>query len=370
MLQPKEMEVLLYKIPSRHTQENAIARFTAYEWIVVKIRFSNEIEGLGWTYTQGRGGSAVFHLIADYWAKEILSTPSIDPETLNKKVWSLSYSYGLEGISRIAYSAIDIALWDALAKAHDMPLYELLGGPKSPKVKAYRSAIDLNFSLEELVEDIKRFKAQGFKAFKIKVGKPKFEEDVERIKAVKEVIGDMPLMVDVNRGWTYQETVRRGKVLEELGVYWLEEPIEADLLDQYKQLREKLDIPIAAGESLYNGYEQARLILDKCVDIVQLDVHRSGGITEWMKYARMAEALGLPMAPHFGEEISVQVLSAIKNSLFLEHLPGSNLNDSGVLASTLKFEDGYAIPPDKPGHGIEFDWEKISKYEVDRRKIS
>ncbi|MDT7862744.1 MAG: enolase C-terminal domain-like protein, partial [Saccharolobus sp.] len=91
---------------------------------------------------------------------------------------------------------------------------------------------------------------------------------------------------------------------------------------------------------------------------------RSGGVTEWMKYANLAESLGLPMAPHFAEEISVQVLSVVKNGIFLEHLPGSNLNDSGVLKSSLRFEDGYAIPPAKPGHGIEFDWEKLSKYQV------
>ncbi|WP_338598927.1 mandelate racemase/muconate lactonizing enzyme family protein [Sulfolobus tengchongensis] len=363
------VEVGLYKIPSRHIQENSIARFTAYEWTIVRLKFSNNIEGIGWTYTQGRGGSSIFHLITDYWAKELLSEGDLDPLTLNKKVWSLTYSYGLEGLSRLAYSAIDIALWDGLAKSHDLPLYEMLGGPKSPKVKAYRSAIDLNFSIEELVDDVKKFKNMGFKAFKIKVGKPNFEEDIERIKAVKEVIGSYPLMVDVNRGWNFQDTIRRGKVLYDLGVYWLEEPIEADLLDQYKMLREKLDIPIAAGESLYNGFEQTRLIIEKCVDIVQLDVLRSGGITEWMKYAKLAESLGLPMAPHFGEEISVQVLSAIKNALFLEHLPGSNLNDSGVLKSSLKFEDGYAIPPDKAGHGIEFDWEKLSKYQVLYSKI-
>lgn len=363
-MKPISISVGLYKIPSRHVQENAIARFTAYEWIIVRMKLSNGIEGIGWTYTQGRGGSAIYHLISDYWAKELLSDSDLDPLTLNKRVWSLSYSYGLEGLSRLAYSAIDIALWDALAKAHDIPLYEMLGGPKSPKVKAYRSAIDLNFTIEELVEDIKKFKNQGFKAFKIKIGKPNFEEDIERIRAVKDVIGNYPLMVDVNRGWTFEETIKKGKILYDLGVYWLEEPIEADLLDQYKMLREKLDIPIAAGESLYNGFEQTKLITDKCVDIVQLDVLRSGGVTEWMKYAKLAESLGLPMAPHFAEEISVQVLSAVKNGIFLEHLPGSNLNDSGVLKSSLRFEDGYAIPPDKPGHGIEFDWEKLSKYQV------
>ncbi|QGA68120.1 mandelate racemase/muconate lactonizing enzyme family protein [Sulfolobus sp. E11-6] len=364
------IEVGLYKIPSRHAQENAIARFTAYEWIIVRIKFSNNIEGIGWTYTQGKGGSAIFHLLVDYWAKELLSENDLDPLTLNKKVWSLSYSYGLEGLSRLAYATIDIALWDALAKQSDLPLYEMLGGSKSPKVKAYRSGIDLNFSLQDLVNDIRKYKDLGFKAFKIKIGKPNFEEDIERVKAVKEVIGNYPLMVDVNRGWNFQDTVKRGKVLYDLGVYWLEEPIEADLLDQYKLLREKLEIPIAAGESLYNKFEQTMLILEKCVDIVQLDVLRSGGVTEWMKYAQLADSLGLPMAPHFGEEISVQVLSAIKNGLFLEHLPGSNLHDSGVLKSSLTFEEGYAIPPNKPGHSIEFNWEKLSNYQIMYAKVT
>jgi|BEDMetMinimDraft_2_1075160.scaffolds.fasta_scaffold03271_4 L-alanine-DL-glutamate epimerase-like enolase superfamily enzyme len=368
-MKARNIEVGLYMIPSRYVQENSIAKFTAYEWIVVKLNFEKEITGIGWTYTQGRGGKAIFDLISQYWARDIISEDDLDPLSLYRKVWSLTYSYGLEGLSRLAYTAIDIALWDGIAKESDLPLYRLLGGKKNPKVKAYRSEIDLNFSLEQLVQDIKKYKEMGFKAFKIKVGKKDFREDVDRIKAVKEIINDYPLMVDANRGWSFNEAIKKGRVLEELGVFWLEEPIEADLFEQYKQLREKLDIAIAAGESLYNGYQQMRLITEGCVDVVQLDVLRSGGITEWMKYARLAESLGLPMAPHFAEEISVQVLSAIKNAMFLEHLPGSNLHDSGLLKSSLKIEEGFAIPPDSPGHGIEFDWEKMKKYQIDYTQV-
>ncbi|BBD73434.1 mandelate racemase [Sulfodiicoccus acidiphilus] len=368
-MKARTVEVGLYRVPSRHVQENAIARFTHYEWVLVKLTFNGGVEGVGFTYTQGRGGGAVFSLLSEYWAKELLTSEELDPLTLNRKARSMTYSYGLEGVSRIAYAALDIALWDAEARAQDVPLYRLLGGPRNPKVRAYRSAIDLNFTVQELVEDVKKFKEMGFRAFKIKVGKPELEEDLSRIRAVREVIGKDPLMVDANRGWSFTEALRRGRAMEDL-VYWLEEPIEAELLDEYKELRGKLRVPIAAGESLYSSYEQTKLITEGCVDVVQLDVLRSGGVTEWMRYAQLADSLGLPVAPHFGEEISVQVLSAVRNAMFLEHLPGSNLNDSGLLRKGLRFEEGYALPPDGPGHGLEFDWDRLKSYQVKYEKVT
>ena len=361
---PISCRAALYKIPCRRILENSTERFAEYEYIVVKISFDDGTEGTGWTYTQGKGGTSVLHLINDYFAKEVTAKEVSDPVGLYNLLWAATYSYGLEGPARLAYGALDVALWDANAKAVELPLYVMLGASKKKKVKAYRSAIDLNYTEEELVADCLRFKGQGFTAFKIKVGKSDFREDLRRIETVRNAVGpDSILMVDANRKWTLKEAARKGKEFERLGLSWLEEPIEANLLDDYRHLSRKLGIPIAAGESLYNRSEAVALVAGKCVDVVQLDVLRVGGITEWIKLAHMAELLGLPMAPHFSEEIAVQVLCSIRNGIYLEHLPGSNLHDSGMLKNSFILRDGYAIPPERPGHGIEFDLDKLAQFE-------
>jgi L-alanine-DL-glutamate epimerase-like enolase superfamily enzyme len=364
-MRPKSFTVNLYRIPSRREQRNALETFTEYEYAVVRIDFDNGIEGIGWTYTQGRGGTAVLHLLRDYYGPALINEGISSPDELNRKASSLTYSYGLEGVSRIALSALDLALWDALSKGADYPLYLMLGGKRGSKVRAYRSEIDLNYTVEELRAECSAFREAGFTAFKIKVGKESVEEDVRRIRAVRDVIGEgSELMVDANRKWSLKEALRRGRKFQEEGVYWLEEPVEAEALEDYKVLRRSLDLRIAAGETVYNRLHALRLINEGCVDVVQFDVLRVGGITEWLKLAHTAELQGLPVAPHFGEEIAVQTLNAVPNALFLEHLRNSNLHDSGVLSSSYRLEGGFAYPPEAPGHGIQFNWEALYKYRV------
>jgi L-alanine-DL-glutamate epimerase-like enolase superfamily enzyme len=364
-MKPLSCEVGLYRIPCRRILENSARRFSEYEFVIVKLSFSNGIDGVGWTYTQGEGGSSIMHLIDDYFAKELISSGISDPDSLYEHVLSKTYSFGLEGLARLAYAALDLAVWDANAKSSGLPLYVMLGGSRDAKVRVYRSAIDLNYTQDELVSECSQYKKEGFTAFKIKVGKPDFNEDLERVAAVKKAIGSSSiLMVDANRRWSVKESLGKGRELERLGVYWLEEPIDANLLDGYQYLTKKLDISIAAGESLYNRYEAAALIARRCADIIQLDVLRIGGVTEWMKMAHMAELLGLPVAPHFAEEIAVQTSCAARNAILLEHLPGCNLRDSGVLQNSFNIVNGYASPSDKPGHGIVLDWEKLRNFKM------
>ena len=361
-MKPTSCEASLYRIPCRRVLQNSAEKFSSYEYVIVRVGFSDGIEGVGWTYTQGKGGTAILHLLNDYFSKVILSNGISDPKQLYDSIYSATYSYGLEGVARLAYSAVDVAFWDALAKSRELPLYLLLGGSKGNTVRAYRSAIDLNITDEEAISDIRRYKERGFGSFKIKVGRADFDEDLRRIETVKGVIGsDDVLMVDANRRWSVSEGVAKGRELERRGIFWLEEPIEAELFDGYCLLKNELNMKVAAGESLYNRSDATRLISGSCVDVIQLDILRIGGITEWMKFAQMAEVLGLPMAPHFSEEISVQALCAIRNGMFLEHLPGSNLHDSGFLLRSYSLKDGFGTPPNGAGHGIVFDFEKLEE---------
>lgn len=364
-MHPVDIETGLYRIPSRTLQQNSTHTFREYEYIVTRINFNGGIQGIGYTYTQGTGGTAILHLINDYLSKRLINDGVGTPSGLYREMWDSTYSFGLEGISRLAYASIDLAYHDATAKNLGVPLYVYLGGDEDSRIRAYRSAIDLNMSVKELTDDIRRHKADGYRAFKIKVGREDFSEDLERLDAVRDVIGEeATLMVDANRKWGQKESLIKGRKLQEKDVYWLEEPVETDMLPAYSFLRDRLDMFVAGGESIYNSYEMEQFISNRCVDISQIDVIRAGGVREWMRLSRLAEAFGIKVAPHFAEEIAVQVLCAIDNAIFLEHLPGSNLRDSGLMKDPFRIEKGYAYPGREPGNGINFDWEKLEKFRV------
>lgn len=364
-MKPRNVDVHLYRIPSRHVQQNATHTFTEYEYIIVNVNFDNGIVGTGWTYTQGRGGTSVLSLISDYLSKQLIQDGVSSITDLYRRMWDYAYSYGLEGISRLAFAALDIAFHDALSKEAEEPLWIYLGGKEDAKIRTYRSAIDLNMTNEELRRDIASFVREGYSAFKIKVGREDFSEDLERIDIVRGLIGEEALlMVDANRKWTLKEALTKGVALQEKGIFWLEEPVESDMFDDYLFLRNRLTLRIAGGESLYNRFQFRQFLLMHCADISQIDVIRAGGIHEWMKLAVLADSMGIQVSPHFSEEISLHALLAVPNALFLEHLPGSNLRDAGIIRNPFKIERGFAIPNRTPGHGVEFDTKALEKYMV------
>ncbi|MDH2905123.1 MAG: mandelate racemase/muconate lactonizing enzyme family protein [Methanomassiliicoccales archaeon] len=361
----KDISASLYRIPSRNVQQNATHVFREYEYITTRIVFDNGIEGVGWTYTQGSGGTAILHLINDYLAPAVIRDEITSPKMLRKKVWDYTYAFGLEGLGRLAYAALDISFYDALSRERGLPLFRFLGGGEEASIRTYRSAIDLNMTTEELCRDIDNYRKEGYGSFKVKVGREDFREDLKRLEAVRSVIGpDALLMVDANRKWTLKEALSHGKELQKMGVYWLEEPIESDLLDGYAFLSDRLDLMIAGGESLYNRYEMEEFLKKKCADVSQIDVIRAGGVTEWMRLAGLAASMNIQVAPHFCEEIAIHTLCASDSALFLEHLPGSNLRDSGLLKKQFSISRGIAFPPGDPGHGVLFDWEKMEKFRV------
>ena len=172
------------------------------------------------------------------------------------------------------------------------------------------------------------------------------------------------LMLDVNQKWTVGEAIRRAAQLRPFDPYWLEEPILADDRAGHARVREETGIPVAVGETLYTRYEFADYIRLGAVDVVQADICRVGGFTEWLKIAKLAESFNLPVSPHFMLDLSVHALCAVPNGLILEDLKGGSLTDLGIRAEPLRVTQGEVAPPARPGHGIVFDQTALGKYEV------
>ncbi len=254
--------------------------------------------------------------------------------------------HGWSGIVQFGISAIDIALWDVMGKTVGQPVHKLLG-TYTERIPAYAMVGWLNHGKDALKQICTEAMEQGFRAVKIKVGCLTLEEDVQRIEAVWDAIGkNAVLMVDANQVFSTAEALIRGRVYQELGCYWFEEPFPTTNKEGLAELARNLEIRVASGENEYGKWAFRELLEMRAVDVVQGDLRRAGGVTEIMEIAAMADAFNIPYASHGGGVVNLNLLAAMPNACYLE---------TGLLSpdSPLRIENGYALVP----QGSGFSWE-------------
>lgn len=294
----------------------------------------------------------------------IIGEDPFDVEKIWEKMYWRTYSSGRRGLTLMAISAVDIALWDIIGKACNKPIHKLLGGYRN-RVPVYASGINLNFTVDELVKQNIGFVKQGFKAVKMKIGKRDPKEDLRRIKAVRDAIGyDIALMVDVNGAWSVNTAITMAKKLERYEIYWLEEPVQVDNIDGLAKVAASTEIPIAGSELENTKFGFRELIEREAIDIVQADATICGGITEFKKIAAIAEAYGLPMCPHGADQIHTPLVASIPNGLFVEYMPDLASRISELLVDPIIPQDGEMECSDRPGVGLKISKEAAKKYRV------
>jgi L-alanine-DL-glutamate epimerase-like enolase superfamily enzyme len=276
-------------------------------------------------------------------------------------MWRSHHYSGRGGLVSFAIAAVDVALWDLRGRRFDEPLWRLLGG-HDRSVRAYAGNIDLNFPKRELLAGVQRSLDAGYRSIKMRLGKPSLREDLDRVAAVRDLIGnDIELMTDANEAWRTDQALRAFHALREFDLVWIEEPIRPDDYAGYAHLRAQGAVPIAAGENLHTLAEFTSLISAGGVDFPEPDLTTCGGITPWMKIAHLAQAHGLPVTSHGAHELHVHLLAAVPNAAYLEvHAFGLQQ----FMAQPLEMKQGMAIAPERPGHGIDFDWERLDAFRV------
>ena len=280
-------------------------------------------------------------LVTEELAPEVVGEDPCMIRRIREKLWRLTDYHGTAGLACFGIAAIDLALWDLVGKAASQPVWRLLGAHRD-RVPAYAMVGWLNYDLDRLRAVCEQAMAQGFRGVKIKVGAPTLEEDVRRIEATQSAIGSHGLlMVDANQVFSVTEALRRGRVYQELGCYWFEEPLRADDVAGLAELAAGLDIPIASGENNFGKRQFRELFTQRAVDIVQPDLRRAGGGTECLEIAAMADAFGVPYASH-GGGAHLHFLAAMPNCLLME----SGLLPSGA---PTKLVDGCYPLPQGPG---------------------
>ncbi|AWN48512.1 uroporphyrinogen decarboxylase [Methylobacterium terrae] len=325
----------------------------AFELNTVRLRDADGAEGVGYTYTCGRNGAAIDAILRRDIPDQLVGQEADRIEHIWQRIWWGQHYGGRGGPTVLAQSAIDMALWDLKAKRLGQPLWTLLGGHDA-KVPCYAGGIDLQLPLDQLLRQTDDNLAKGFRAIKMKVGRRKLSEDVERVRAMREHLGDgFPLMADANMRWSADEAIRAARAFQPFDLTWLEEPlIPDDVAGQARVVREG-GLPIAAGENLRTLWDFKQLIAAGGVTYPEPDVTNCGGVTPFMKIAHLAEAFNLPVTSHGAHDVTVHLLAACPNRSYLE-AHGFGLD--AYLAEPLVIEEGFAVAPDRPGHGIAFDW--------------
>lgn len=311
----------------------------------ITVETDQGVSGLSSIYF-GRGAAApgvLAKLINEELAPEVVGQDPFLVRGIRDRLWNVTDYHGTIGLALFGIAGIDLALWDFAGRALDQPVWRLLGAYRD-KVPTYAMVGWLNYDDEKLKNVVTQALEQGFRGIKMKVGAATLEEDVHRIEVVRSAMDkDHFLMVDANQALSVQDALNRGRVFEEMGCYWFEEPIRADNVDGLAFLAAELTIPIATGENNYGLGQFRQLFERRAVDIVQPDIRRAGGLTECLEIGLAARSFDIPYASH-GGGAHLHVLAALPNAIFLE---------SGVLSdnSPVKLVDGCYPLPETPGLG-------------------
>jgi L-alanine-DL-glutamate epimerase-like enolase superfamily enzyme len=340
---------------------DAIQSFVSQETPILTLTDSEGATGTGYTYTIGAGGSAIVALLRDHLLPRLIGVEAEEIEANWRSLLFSMHALAVGPVSSLALAAIDIAAWDLRCRRAGVALHRAVGGAHE-RLPVYTTEGGwLNIEIDQLVEDAVRMQRNGFKGAKIKIGKPRKSEDVERLTAVRDAVGTgFELMVDANQGLRVDDAQRRAQLLGGLDLAWIEEPLPADDISAHRRLVASSPIPIAVGESLYSLSQFKDYLHADACSVVQVDVARIGGITPWLKVAHLADAYNVPVSPHFLMELHASLACGVPNGEWIEYIPQLE----GITRSGLTVRDGYAYPCQEPGIGIDWDWDAVGDQQV------
>jgi L-talarate/galactarate dehydratase len=324
-----------------------------FEFVTLRIQTDAGIEGIGVTFFGGALTASLKNAV-DQLSELVIGEDPLRVEAVGRQVRSAAASAGPGGISTLAFSAIDMALWDIKGKASGQSLAVMLGGLRN-QIPTYASgALSRTSPLEHVVKAGPVLVEKGFKQMKMQLALPGDTtpaREVERTRLIREAVGpDIDLMCDINQRWSVNQAIDIGKRIEEFHLFWVEDVTVHDDYPGLARVADALATPLAGGECVYGITPFRHMIEARSVDIMMIDLLRVGGIANWMKVAGMAEAFNLPVVSHLLPEIHVHLISAIPNGLTVEYMPWSFKLFEEVPVPV----NGELAVPTKPGLGLEF----------------
>lgn len=336
---------------------------TITDWPIILIDLHTEEGVVGRSYLEPYTTKTLKYLIpALHDLGDMFKGRKLVPFELYELARKSLHFVGYQGQSMITVSGLDMAVWDALAKAAGMPLCALLGGSVGP-VKAYNSnGLWLQEPSVVAEQSIELRDEGGFGGLKLRLGRDRLRDDIDALLAVRKAVGnDMHLMVDFNQGLNLGEALERCHAIDDLGLDWIEEPIVYDNLDGYVQLAAELNTPIQIGENFYGPRDLHKALQSKACDYVMPDFMRIGGVTGWLRSAAIAGAAGIPISTHLYPEVAAHVMRVTESAHWLEWQDWAD----PVLQRPYEIKNGMLHVPDVPGLGLEWNEDAIAAHRID-----
>ena len=357
-----QVDVNVLRVPVEHPYVAGGRTVDANWHVLARITTSDGIEGIGYVvYPRPDLMTTIGHAAREL-GEHLIGMSVLEPEAAWDRLARRGDWVGPGGLLHCALSPLDIAVWDAAGKTLGQPLHRLLGGYRD-RLPTYASdGLWYSLSPDELGAAARRHVEAGFGAVKLRLGKEATPEaEARRVRAVRQAVGgDVRIMVDATESWSLIRARHAGRVLQEAGIAWLEDPVHHLDVAGLAELRSRLEVPIAAGEHLYHLDAFRTLLEARAVDVVILDLARVGGVTPWRKIAALAQAHRVPVCGHVVPEIQVHLLTAIPNGHMVEYVPRS----AGILTSMPRVENGELVAPDAPGLGLELDEAAVQRHRV------
>jgi L-alanine-DL-glutamate epimerase-like enolase superfamily enzyme len=328
----------------------ATAAPTHQDILIVEVDCTAAMSGMGYLQPLAGGLRTLQCCVHEMLEPLLIGRDTGDVEGAWQAMWDATYIQGRMGITVMAMSALDIALWDLAGKLAGKPLFELWGGT-AQAVPTYGSGCFRGLGQQGMIDKAQAFVADGFPAIKMQVAHiASDEQDVANVMAMREALGpDIEIMVDVNQGWSVEQALRVGRQLDAAHIYWLEEPVIAHDFAGYRTTAAGLETRVVGGENHFTHHDLQPFLDDPCLPMLQPDVMR-GGFTELRQIASLAQAKGISLAPHLFPELMVHLLCAIPNGSWLEYMGWhDDLWENPVLP-----EHGTMTPPTRVGHGLAF----------------
>lgn len=351
----KEFVVRAVSVPMTEPHQTASGVITESPLVLTDVITDAGVSGhsMVFTYTPAALGPTA-ELIQN--CQDLVQGEALAPVDIEQKLAKRFRLLGTQGLVGMALAAIDMALWDALARVHGLPLVRLLGGVEKP-IRAYGAiGYDGEAGCAKAAE---HWATLGFQGIKAKIGYPTVKEDVAVVRAMRQAAGeDMAIMIDYNQCLTPSEAIERLRVLDDEGLAWVEEPTLAHDYAGHATVRREARTPIQCGENWWGILDMRHAIEARASDLVMIDVMKTGGVTGWLRASALAHAQNIPMSNHLWPEISARLLCCTPTAHWLEYADWWN----PILAEPLRVENGFALVSDQAGSGVDWNEDAVKRF--------
>jgi len=354
----------LLKVPVRPLKVDSQSTLESWDVLAVKLSTDSGLEGWGYQGGFGAAMAALKVFVDKALLPELIGRDARLHKEWWKELYLLRHHIGLGGPAIQGVSAPEVAAWDLMAKANNLPLWMLLGGSARQRIPCYNTNCGwLGYSLDELVENVKLSVEHGFRGVKVKIGSEDFREDLRRLEAVRHAVGpEVHVATDVNNRWDLQTALKCAPALSDFDIAWLEEPLYPFDVDGHAALGAAIDTPLLHGENI-NDPLMFRDMLDAgAIDIVQPSEMKLGGIWRWQEVAALAKTAGKRVVPAGWSMMQIDQHLAAANShcWMIEWIPWI----LEIFQEPVHFDDGDIITSNVPGAGTTIKPEALKEYAI------